>query len=60
MEEIDEDMRVNAPGAKKRAAEEEDGGGRRWSPWWRSGRERQPVSYVVEEDFDGRSRKRGR
>jgi DNA-directed RNA polymerase subunit RPC12/RpoP len=69
MEEIEEakqDMRDNAPGAKKRAAEEEDGGTRKRKKVEpvvevrRSGRERKPVTYVVNEDLDGRSRKRGR
>ena len=70
MEEIEEakqDMRDNAPGAKKRAAEEEVGGTREKKKKVelvvevrRSGRKRKPVSYVVEEDLDGRSRKRGK
>ena len=69
MGEIDEakqDMRDNAPGAKRRAAEEEAGGRRKRKKVEpvvevrRSGRERKPVTYVVNEDLDGRSRKRGR
>ena len=68
MEEIEEakqDMRDNAPGAK-RAAEEEAGGMRKRKKVEpvvevrRSGRERKPVTYVVDEDLDGRSRKRRR
>jgi predicted RNA-binding Zn-ribbon protein involved in translation (DUF1610 family) len=69
MEEINEakqDMRDNAPGAKKRKAEEEAGGARKRKKVEpvvevrRSGRERKPVTYVVDEDLDGRSRRRGR
>jgi hypothetical protein len=69
MEEIQEakqDMRDNAPGAKKRPAEEEAGWRRKRRKVEpvvevrRSGRERKPVSYVVEEDLDWSSRKRGR
>jgi uncharacterized C2H2 Zn-finger protein len=70
MVEIDEakqEMRDNAPGAKKRVAKEEAGGMRKRKKkvepvgeFRRSGRERKPVNYVVEEDLDGRSRKRGR
>ena len=68
MEEIEEakqDMRDNAPGAK-RAAEEEAGGMRKRKKVEpvvevrRSGRERKPVTCVVDEDLDGRSRKRRR
>jgi DNA-directed RNA polymerase subunit RPC12/RpoP len=70
MEEIDEakqDMRDHAPGANKRTVEEEAGGIRKRKKVElvvevrRSGRERKPVTYVVEdEDLDWRSRKRGR
>ena len=69
MEEIGEakqEMRDNAPGAMKRAAEKEAGGMRKMKKVdsvvevRRSGREKKPVSYVVEEDLDGRSRKRER
>ena len=71
MKEIDDakqEMRDNAPGAKKRAAEEESGGKTKRKMMEpvvevrSSGRERKLVSYVEEEeeDLDGRSRKRGR
>ena len=39
------DIKDKAPGAKKK---------------WRSGRERKPVSYLVEEDLDWSERKTGR
>ena len=66
MEEIGEakqEMRDNAPGAMKRAAEKEAGGMRKMKKVdsvvevRRSGRKKKPVSYVVEEDLDGRSRR---
>ena len=66
IEEAKQDMRDNAPAVKKRVAEEEAGGTRKKKKVEpimevrRSGRERKPVSYVVEEDLDGRSRGRGR
>jgi DNA-directed RNA polymerase subunit RPC12/RpoP len=70
LEEIEEgkqEMRDNAPGAKKRGAEEEAVGRGRSKrkkvetvvEVRRSGRDRKPVSYVVEEETEGRSR-RGR
>jgi predicted RNA-binding Zn-ribbon protein involved in translation (DUF1610 family) len=68
MEEIEEakqDMRDNAPGPKRAAEEEAGGKGKRKKvepvlEVRRSGREKKPVTYVVDEDLDGRSRKRGR
>ena len=68
LEEIDvakQDMRDNAPGAKKRAAEEEEDGVLRErqnidSVVVEARRERNPVCFVVEDDIYDRSRKRGR
>jgi hypothetical protein len=65
IEESKQEMRDNAPGAKKRGAEEEAVGRSKRKKVEtvvevrRSGRERKPVSYVVEEEIEGRSR-RGR
>jgi hypothetical protein len=67
IEEAKQEMRDNAPGAKKRVAEEEAVGRSKRKKVEtvavvevrRSGRERKPVRYVVEEETDGRSR-RGR
>jgi uncharacterized C2H2 Zn-finger protein len=67
MEEIDEakqEMRDNAPGANKRSSEEEAGGKNKRKKVEtvvevrRSGREKKPVSYVVEEEREVRSRGR--
>ena len=69
MEEIDEakqDMRNNAPGvADKRKAVEDMGGKNKRRKKEvvqvrRSGRDRKPVTYTVDKDLDGRSRKRTR
>ena len=61
IEEAKQDMRDNAPGAKKRTAEEESGVKRKTKNVEpalgvrRSGRERKLVSYVVEEDCQERT-----
>ena len=69
MEEINEakqEMRDNAPGllVKSKAVEELGGKNKRRKKEVvqvrRSGRERKPVMYTVDEDLDGRSRKRTR
>ena len=69
MEEINEakqEMRDNAPGllVKSKAVEELGGKNKRRKKEVvqvrRSGRERKPVMYTVDEDLDGRSRKRKR
>ena len=60
-----QDMRENAPGARKRAAEKEAGGmGKKQQVESvvveAMTREREPVCYFVDEDIGGRSRRRGR
>jgi hypothetical protein len=64
IEEAKQEMRNNAPEAKKRLSEEDAGGKNKRKKVEtvvevrRSGRDKKPVSYVVEEEREGRSRGR--
>jgi hypothetical protein len=61
IEEAKQDMSDNVPGPNQRAAEEEASGDEEEEgrvEERRSGRERKPVSYVVEGDLDGRKERK--